>query len=127
MNDAMTLGTDAPTLLQKPKFIPLLDRKIPEKKSKTASRQRNSAFAQPSDGEVTFKSIAEQYAADRNLLFIPTGRSHATTGKQLFKVAKGLDARGVTVYVGEDAVYAQSQDGTFRAVLLDDMVKMATS
>jgi len=127
MNDAMTLGVDAPKLLQKPKFIPLLDRKASERKSKTTPNPRSSTFAQPSDGEVTFRSIAEQYAADRNMLFIPTGRSHGTTGKQLFKVAKGLDARGVTVYVGEDAVYAQMQDGTFRAVLLDDMIKMATS
>jgi tuftelin-interacting protein 11 len=127
MNDAMTLGTDAPKHLTKPTFIPLPDKKASDKRNKAVFKSRNSTFANPSDSEVTFRSIAEQYAADRNLLFIPTGRSHSTTGKQLFKVAKGLDARGVTVYVGDDAVYAQVQDGSFRAVLLDDMVKMASS
>jgi len=124
MNDAMTLGASAPTRLVKPTFTPLPDKKS---SSKQSLRSRNAAFAQPTDSEVTFRSIAEQYAADRNLLFIPTGRSHTTTGKQLFKVARGLDARGVTVYVGDDAVYAQVQDGTFRAVLLDDMIKMASA
>lgn len=124
MNDAMTLGADATTRLVKPTFVPLTDKKSSGKKS---SRGRTAAFAQPTDSEVTFRSIAEQYAADRNLLFIPTGKSHSITGKQLFKVARGLDARGVTVYVGDDAVYAQVQDGSFRAVLLDDMVKMAST
>jgi tuftelin-interacting protein 11 len=127
MNDAMILGADAPNRLVKPTFVPLPDKKSSDKKSKLSSRGRTAAFAQPTESEVTFRSIAEQYAADRNLLFIPTGRSHTTTGKQLFKVAPGLDARGVTVYVGDDAVYAQVKDGSFRAVLLDDMVKMASA
>lgn len=121
----MALGVNAPNRLQKPVFVPLSGQKAIDKKSKLSKTARTKPLNAVTDQEVTFRSIAENYASEHNLLFIPTGRSHAGTGKQLFKVAKGLDGRGVTVYVGEDAVYAQVQDDTFRAVLLDDMVKMA--
>jgi tuftelin-interacting protein 11 len=44
----------------------------------------------------------------------------------LFRISKGVDGRGgVTIYVGENAVFAQVEDGTFRAVSLEDMVKRA--
>jgi tuftelin-interacting protein 11 len=125
MEDAMALGVNAPNKLHKPVFSPLSGQDAINKKSKHSKTAGTQPVQVATDQEVTFRSIAESYAGEHNLLFIPTGRSHAGTGKQLFKVAKSLDGRGVTVYVGQDAVYAQVQDDTFRAVLLDDMVKMA--
>jgi tuftelin-interacting protein 11 len=122
MNEAMSLGAEAPTKLAKPDFKPL-----PDKKSRTSKpKSSRSVVALPDQPEVTFRTIAEQHAAEHNLLFVPTGKSHSATGKQLFKVSKNFDGKGgVTVYVGDDAVYAMMEDGAFRAVLLNDMVKMA--
>lgn len=126
MSEAMTLGSDAPHRLHKPVFKPLPAKSSADKAAKESSRRRPAVGPQAAtEDEVTFRSIAESYASERNLLFLPTGKSHTATGKQLFKVSKTLDGRGATVYVGADAVYAQVEDGSFRAVLLDDMVKMA--
>lgn len=119
MNDAMSLGASAPARLPKPVFAPLKAR------NKSSRRVVNAPPAAPTE-DVTFRLIAEQHAAEHDLIFVPTGKSHTSTGKQLFKVSKNVDGRGgVTVYVGDDAVYAMMEDGRFRAVLLDDMVKMA--
>jgi tuftelin-interacting protein 11 len=126
MNDAMALGEDAPQRLVKPVFMPLPVKSSAngkDKQSKSVPRSKPSTTEQQ---DITFRAIAEQHAADHNLIFVPTGASHLGTGKPLFRVSKSVDGRGgLTVYVGEDAVYAMMQDGTFRAVLLDDMVKMA--
>lgn len=122
MNEAMSLGSEAPKRLAKPDL-----KSMPDKKSRPAKSTTGRTTAIASDQpEITFRSIAEQHAASHNLLFVPTGKSHSATGKQLFKVSKSFDGKGgITVYVGEDAVYAMMEDGTFRPVLLDDMVKMA--
>lgn len=122
MNEAMSLGSEASTKLAKPDLKSLPDKKARNTKS-TTGRSKAAPADQP---EITFRSIAEQHAANHNLLFVPTGKSHSATGKQLFKVSKNFDGKGgITVYVGDDAVYAMREDGTFRPVLLDDMVKMA--
>ncbi len=124
MNDAMALGADAPAMLRKPDFKPLPSGSKASIKKSTSRKQ--VVGNDPDQPEVTFRAIAEKHAADHNLLFVPTGSSHPATGKPLFKVSKSLDGRGgVTVYVGEDAVYAMVSEGVFRAVLLDDMVRMA--
>ncbi len=126
MNDAMALGEDAPERLAKPDFKPLPVRLSANGKDKQAKSSRRAKPSSTEQQDITFRAIAEQHAADHNLIFVPTGASHPGTGKPLFKVSKSVDGRGgVTVYVGEDAVYAMVQDGVFRAVLLDDMVKMA--
>lgn len=130
MNDAMTYGVDAPSKLMKPVFKPYQDKKkLKDKAKKTAtSGNRSGAVAHTGvspAGEVTFRTIAEEHAAIHDLLFVPTGKSHSSTGKPLFKVSKTADGKGgVTVYVGEDAVYALKEDGTYRAVMLDEMVNM---
>ncbi len=62
--------------------------------------------------------------AEHDLVLLPVGRSH-DNGKPLFRVSKGVDGKsGVTVYVGDDAVFALGDDG-YRAVSLDDLVKRA--
>ena len=77
-------------------------------------------------GDITFRSLAEEFAAQNDLVFLPLGRSDTKTGKPLFRVSKSVDGRrGVTVYVGESAVFVQGEDGNFRATSLDEMVKRA--
>jgi tuftelin-interacting protein 11 len=132
MNQAVELGSMAPQRLRKPVFQPLPPKKSSSSstsKSKSKSKPSSSAPRQASDQtDITFRSLAEEYAAQNDLIFLPLGKSDPKTGKPLFKVSQGVDGRkGVTVYVGESAVFAQAEDGAFRAISLDDMVKRALS
>ncbi|KAK4686900.1 tuftelin-interacting protein 11, partial [Tremellales sp. Uapishka_1] len=126
MNDAMRLGPSAPSQLRKPTYEPLPSSRS-SSKSKSKAVGNFARLPPPSEPtDITFRSLAEDYAAQHDLIFLPLGRSHETTGKPLFRVSKGVDGRGgVTVYVGEDAVFALGDEGTYRAVTLEDMVKRA--
>jgi tuftelin-interacting protein 11 len=122
MNDAMQLGASAPEHLRRPTFKPLK----PTKSRETPKVAVPLPRAAPEEEEFTFRTLAEDYAAQRDLVFVPLGKSHAETGKPLFRVAKGVDGKGgVTVYVGDDAVFALVEDGSYRAVTLDDMARRA--
>jgi len=128
MNQAVELGSEAPQRLRKPVFQPLPPRKSSSTtKSKTKSKASTPVpRQQPEQADITFRSLAEDFAAQNDLIFLPLGKSDSKTGKPLFKVSKGVDGRkGVTVYVGESAVFAQAEDGEFRAISLDSMVKRA--
>jgi tuftelin-interacting protein 11 len=131
MNQAVELGDHAPQRLRKPVFQPLPPRKS-SSSSKSKSKSKGSApiprQPAPEQVDITFRNLAEEYAAQNDLIFLPLGKSDSKTGKPLFRVSKGVDGRkGVTVYVGESAVFAQAEDGEFRAISLDDMVKRAVS
>lgn len=133
MNQAVELGSTAPQHLRKPVFQALSPKK--SKPSARGSKSSRSTLVpaarqapQPETAEITFRSLAEDFAAQHDLIFLPLGRSDAKTGKPLFKVSKGVDGRkGVTVYVGESAVFVQGEEGEYRATSLDDMVKRATT
>ena len=121
MNEAMRLGSDAPSKLRKPVFEPL-----PASSVFTPKPSRTAKPAVETHVDITFRSLVEDCATQHDLIFLPAGRSHDRTGKPLFKVCKGVDGRGgVLVYVGENAVFAQTEDGSFKAVSLEEMVKRA--
>ncbi|KAK8843422.1 hypothetical protein IAR55_007079 [Kwoniella newhampshirensis] len=126
MNEAMRLGSEAPTKLKKPVFTPLPPSKS-SKSSKPAMTRKTVEVSSATATEITFRSIAEDYATQHDLIFLPIGRSHDQTGKPLFKICKNVDGRGgVTIYVGDNAVFAHMEDGEFRAISLEDMVKRAS-
>lgn len=126
MQEAMDLGPDAPAKLHKPKFEPRSTKKVLQTSTTPKLRMPEPPGIIPTD--ITFRSIAEDYAAQHDLIFLPMGRSHDRTGKPLFKVCRNVDGRGgVTVYIGEHAVYAKMDDGEFRAISLEDMVKKASA
>lgn len=129
MRDAVELGSSAPSKLQKPQYTPLPS----GRKSSNGSRQsskpvQKSANQQrlPAPEDITFRTIAEEFIADHDLLLRPLGKSHPTTGKPLFRIGKTIEGKGgLVVYFSEDAVFAQVEDAVFRALSLDDMVKRA--
>lgn len=124
MNEAMQLGTKAPNQLRKPVFTPLAT-KSSSKSSRSTTPIRKPVTTDPVD--ITFRSLAEDYAGQHDLIFLPLGRSDPQTGKPLLRVSKGVDGKkGVTVFIGQDAVFAQDDSGGFRAVSLDEMVKRAS-
>lgn len=128
MRDAVDLGASAPAKLQKPQYVPL---KSSSKSNGQPSKPAPKPAQQqrlPAPEDITFRSIAEEFITDNDLLMRPLGKSHSTTGKPLFRVGKTIEGKGgLVVYFGEDAVFAQAEDGAFRAVSLDDMVKRAAA
>lgn len=140
MNDAMTLGPEAPSKLQKPDFRAELaassrrsssrggasEDEEKTKKTKASTLARPSARTQ----EITFRAIVEEYAAERDLLFIPVGRVHEKARVPLFRVSETADGKhGLLVYVLDDAVWAPKPGGLetddFRAIGLEDMIARA--
>ncbi|WWC64165.1 uncharacterized protein I303_106773 [Kwoniella dejecticola CBS 10117] len=130
MDQAIKLGTEAPHKLVKPIFTPL-----PPSKTSTSKYAKTKPtieeIKRPIDiqnTDITFRNIAEDFASQHDLIFLPIGRSHEMTGKPLFKVSKSVDGRGgITIYIGDNAVFAQGEDGSFRAISLEDMVKRASA
>lgn len=128
MRDAVELGLAAPSKLQKPQYAPVrtgskqTNRVQPSKPAPKPAGQR-----MPDPEDITFRSIAEEVIAENDLLMRPLGKSHAITGKPLFRIGKAIEGKGgLVVYFGEDAVFAQVEDGAFRATSLEDVIKRAS-
>lgn len=120
MNEAIELGVDAPTKLKRP------GAKVEQAAAAgTGKAATKSAAALPSrTHEITFRSIVEEFAAEHNLLFMPTGRAHETSRMPLFRVSGPSGKGGVLVFVQEDAVWAPEGD-EYRAITLEEMVLRA--
>ncbi|KAG6891177.1 hypothetical protein C0995_008429 [Termitomyces sp. Mi166 len=129
MNKAIELGPDAPAQLARPDFrAELAAASTPVRNGTNASAkgpQRPSVLAH----EITFRSIAEEFAAAHNLLFVPTGRAHEISRMPLYRVSPTADGRGgLVVYIQDDAVWAPAIDGeSYRAISLEEMVLRANS
>jgi tuftelin-interacting protein 11 len=124
MDQALELGDEAPTRLQKPVFTPLPAKSKSSKAQGSSSSSRTpQAPSRPAPAaDITFRSIVEDFIAAKDLIMVPLGRSHPTTGKPLFRVGQSTDKGGFVVYIGEDAVFVQ-EEGSFRAMTLDELVK----
>lgn len=120
MNEAIELGVDAPTKLRRP------DTKVELATAAGTTKGTTKSAAPPSRMlEITFRSIVEEFAAEHNLLFMPTGRAHETSRMPLFRVSGSSGKGGVLVYVQDDAVWAPEGD-EYRAITLEEMVLKAT-
>jgi tuftelin-interacting protein 11 len=91
-------------------------------RAKTTQPATHAAAAET----VPFRELVEAYCAERDILFVPLGRAHATTGAPLFR-AYATDKKGVHVYVEGDVVYAQPPTGgeAYRPVGMEEMVARA--
>ncbi|KAF8845056.1 TFP11-domain-containing protein [Paxillus ammoniavirescens] len=120
MNEAIELGADAPTKLKRP------DIKAEQVDDARETRKTGTkAQALPSRAqEITFRTIVEDFAAEHNLLFIPTGRAHEKSRMPLFRVSGPSGKGGMLVFVQDDAVWAPEGD-EYRAITLEEMVVRA--
>ncbi|TFK29732.1 TFP11-domain-containing protein [Coprinopsis marcescibilis] len=130
MNRAIELGPEAPTRLVKPDFKAELAVKVST--APTAKAADRPARMSARTQEITFRSIVEEFAAEHNLLFIPTGRAHENSRMPLYRVSETADGKhGLLVYILDDAVWAPKSTGgateseDFRAIGLEDMVARA--
>ncbi|TEB36634.1 TFP11-domain-containing protein [Coprinellus micaceus] len=135
MNDAITLGPEAPAKLKKPDFRgELAARNAPSRPSsaKDPAAEKRTGRLSARATEITFRAIVEEYAGGHDLLFIPTGRAHEKSRMPLFRVSATADGKhGLLVYVLDDAVWAPQPGGAesdeFKAIGLEDMVSRAKS
>lgn len=136
MNQAVSLGEDAKYRLKKPDF------KASISSSNTSSSQAaaNSTSRSTTQGattkqpripamdpnEVTFRAVVEEYAAENNLIFMPTGKSHELTGSPLFRISSNLDGKnGITIYLRGDVVYTIDKTGNSKPISVSEMVEQA--
>ncbi|KAH7914611.1 TFP11-domain-containing protein [Hygrophoropsis aurantiaca] len=122
MNKAIELGTEAPSKLPHPSAR---TEPMPQRTSTPTPRTLPSRVH-----EVTFRAIVEEFAAEHNLLFVPTGRAHERSRMPLFRVTSSADGKrgGLLVYIQDDAVWAPANDGEkdeYRAIPLEEMVLRA--
>ncbi len=123
MLQASKLGPDVATRLPKPSVVP------PTHLHSAAIAPSQSNKKTPSSRltqEITFKSIAEEFAAEHNLLWVPTGRVHERSRLPMYRVTARADGKsgGVVVYVLDDAVWLVedgSSSGNVRAITLEEM------
>lgn len=130
MNQAVSLGEDAKYRLQKPNFsanAPSSTTSRTGQSGKAAQSTKQQARIPAMDpNEVTFRAVVEEYAAENNLVFMPTGRSHEMTGSPLFRVSPGVDGKGgITIYLRGDVVYAVDKNGNSKPISVSEMVEQA--
>jgi tuftelin-interacting protein 11 len=132
MLQASKLGPDVATRLPKPSLVPSTTTHLPSTGTGTATatapppqankKTQSSRLAH----EVTFKSIAEEFAAEHNLLWVPLGRVHEKSRLPMYRVTARADGKsgGVVVYVLDDALWFVedgSSSGNVRAITLEEM------
>ncbi|KAH7890776.1 TFP11-domain-containing protein [Phlebopus sp. FC_14] len=119
MNEAIELGVDAPTRLRRPDLRVELAAADGVQRTGTSKKVLTSHTQ-----EITFRAIVEEFAAQHNLLFMPTGRAHEKSRMPLFKVSSTGGKGGLLVYVQDDAVWAQDGED-YRAITLEEMALRA--
>ena len=91
----------------------------------SAKSQKKPTPASAPVTEVSFRSLVEEHAAENNLVFLPTGKSHQQTGQVLFRVSTNVDGKsGITVYLKDDIVWVQ-EAGQFSPIGFGEMVSRA--
>jgi tuftelin-interacting protein 11 len=133
MNQAMSLGSAAASQLPRPSLT------APAPTSPRSSQRANGNGTKPharrsdrkEDDEITFRSLAETFVTERDLIWAPTGRSDLNTGQVLFRISRDGRTGGVVGYVSEDAFYLLEGGGLDGApsagkpVSLDEVVRRA--
>lgn len=121
VNTAIELGPDAPKKLKRPDYREELAAAATGTSATNVSAPPKKTVPLRTQ-EVTFRSIVEEYAAEHNLLFIPTGRAHEKSRMPLFRVSNASGKGGILVYVQDDAVWAPAEGDEYRAITLEEMV-----
>lgn len=123
MLQASNLGPDVATKLPKPSLMP--SARPPSTGTATSQPSKKTPSSRLAQ-EITFKSIAEEFAAEHDLLWVPTGRVHERSRLPMYRITARADGKsgGAVVYVLDDAVWlveAGSSSGSVRAITLEEM------
>jgi tuftelin-interacting protein 11 len=123
MLQASKLGSDVTAKLPKPSLVP--STRLPSTAT-TAPQPSKKTPGSRLVREITFKSLAEEFAAEHNLLWVPTGRVHERSRLPMYRVTARADGKsgGAVVYVLDDAIWLVedgSSSGSVRAITLEEM------
>jgi tuftelin-interacting protein 11 len=123
MLQASKLGPDVATKLPKPSPVP--STRLPNPATATSQPSKKAPTSRLAH-DITFRSIAEEFAAEHNLLWVPTGRVHERSRLPIYRVTARVDGKsgGVVVYVLDDAIWLVedgSSSGSVRAITLEEM------
>lgn len=128
MNQAVSLGEDAKYRLKKSQFTANAASSTSSNgnQSNKTGNTKQARIPAMDPNEVTFRAVVEEYAAENNLVFMPTGKSHEITGSPLFKISTGVDGKnGITIYLRGDVVYAVDKNGNSKPISVSEMVEQA--
>lgn len=138
MNQAMSMGEDVKYYLKKPDTrsggpstsANGLSRDLDTTNGSKSRTSKPKQLESSTGMDVTFRSVVEEMAAENNLLFIPTGKSHEVSGMPTFRVSSSIDGKlGITVYLQGDVLYAQTIVGpgkeSWKPISVQDMVERA--
>lgn len=107
MNQAMSLGSTAASQLPRPSLT-ASPPSSPRSTQRTNGNGIKSHARRPDrqeEEEITFRSLAEAFVTERDLIWAPTGRSDVNTGQVLFRISRDGRTGGVVGYVSQDAFY----------------------
>lgn len=121
MSDALEHG---PSSLSAPMVGPQVpvDHLERSREKKASTRHAPDDSDQQPEHEVSFKDVVENWCAQRDLLLLPTRRSHES-GKNLYKITRSTPGiRGILVYFRGDIVMMdKQQNGQFTPTSLTEV------
>ena len=124
MNKAISLGDDAKYRLKRPDLRPSASVGKPSAAHKAIAERLANGHDTAATSTVSFRTIVEDQASRNNLLVMPTGASHPATGQAIYRVSKAPGARGLSIYLRDDVVFAQNGE-RFEPISVDEMVARA--
>ncbi|CAG8559836.1 7543_t:CDS:10 [Paraglomus brasilianum] len=103
INQGRILGDQTATRLTRPS-------QVPEAAADTSSIQTAAVpmETQTMAEDFSFREVVEDFAQEHNHLFLPAHKTHAETGKALFRFGGTVQSTGgVLVYLDDDVMFAQ--------------------
>ncbi|CAG8474767.1 11481_t:CDS:2 [Ambispora gerdemannii] len=75
---------------------------------------------------ISHKDIIEDFAQEHNYLFLPVNKTHAASGKPLFRFGCSLQGvGGVLLYMKDDVMYAQEESKQWVPIGFDELLEKA--
>ncbi|RIA90210.1 GC-rich sequence DNA-binding factor-like protein [Glomus cerebriforme] len=101
IEESLSLGSETPIRLTHPSQ----KTEIPEPEQFISQSDESTAYANIDD--ITFFEIVEEFAQDKNLLFLPTNKTHIS-GKPLYRMGGTPEGvGGILMYLNDDVMYVK--------------------
>ena len=99
-------------------FVPTISSKAATSSTKTMVQ---------SDEKLTFHDIVSSIFAESSLEFVPTGKVHSATGKQVYRLGNS-DGKRILVYIDDGVLFCSSTglNGHFAFKSIEDVIQMVS-
>ncbi|CAG8601989.1 7275_t:CDS:2 [Ambispora leptoticha] len=117
INESSALGVDAAARLPHPSQKP----EIIEEPTTTPFSKDSSTITIET---ISHKDIVEDFAQEHNYLFLPVNKTHAASGKPLFRFGCSMQGvGGVLMYMKDDVIYAQEESKQWMPIGFDELLE----